>query len=133
MWHLAMGLLLVATPGAAGPQGTEPADGSTGYYVFLFEAGPEWPAADSVEELLAEESLQGHFAYMGLLADRGKLVAGGPFKDFSGAMLVIQAESLEAARAVALADPAVERRIYVLVEGRPWHPAVTGCLERLPW
>ena len=48
-----------------------------------------------------------HVKYMTALHDRGVLIAGGPFLDGQGGMLLIEAESEDAARAIAEADPFV--------------------------
>jgi uncharacterized protein YciI len=46
-----------------------------------------------------------HYAFLQSLRDKGVLEQAGPFTDRSGGAYVIQAESFEAARAVAQQDP----------------------------
>jgi uncharacterized protein len=46
-----------------------------------------------------------HRAYMDELTAQGRLIAGGPFIDGTGALFVYEAPSLEAAQAIVTADP----------------------------
>ena len=46
-----------------------------------------------------------HYAFLQSLRDRGILEQAGPFTDRSGGAYVFQADSLEAARAIAEQDP----------------------------
>jgi uncharacterized protein len=46
-----------------------------------------------------------HREYVGRLESEGKLVAGGPFKDGSGALFVYQVESLHEAQEIVADDP----------------------------
>ena len=46
-----------------------------------------------------------HRLYVRRLFDEGKVLLAGPFADGSGALFVYEAESLEAARAIAAEDP----------------------------
>ena len=54
-----------------------------------------------------EELIRSHVAYLRGLDKQGLLVLAGPFDDGRGGMVIIKAESLEAAQAVANADPFV--------------------------
>ena len=49
---------------------------------------------------LPEELIRAHVAHLQRLEDTGRLLLCGPFEDGRGGMVVIRAESLEAARAV---------------------------------
>jgi uncharacterized protein YciI len=47
----------------------------------------------------------GHREYVGKLESEGRLVAGGPFKDGSGALFIYEVASLHEAREIVAADP----------------------------
>ncbi len=49
--------------------------------------------------------LPAHYAHLDALKARGALQAFGPFSDKSGGAYLLHAESLDAARAMAFADP----------------------------
>ena len=64
-----------------------------------------------------------HVAYLQSLGDR--LVIAGPFTEpdggtMNGSLIVIEAGSLEAARAIAAGDPFARAGLFALVEVRPW-------------
>jgi uncharacterized protein YciI len=64
-----------------------------------------------------------HMAYLKSLGD--KLAFAGPFlkedgKTMCGSLVVIEAESAEAARAVAAGDPFAKAGLFQTVEIRPW-------------
>ena len=66
-----------------------------------------------------------HGAHLAALKDRGVLRASGPFTDKSGGAYLIRAESLEDARAIAVADPVhVSRSSEMTV--REWDAAWVG-------
>ncbi|MCP4594151.1 MAG: hypothetical protein GY842_25765 [bacterium] len=48
-----------------------------------------------------------HVAYMTQLHERGNLIAGGPFRDATGGLIIIEAQDEAAARAIAEQDPFV--------------------------
>ncbi|RJP32909.1 MAG: hypothetical protein C4547_12985 [Phycisphaerales bacterium] len=52
-----------------------------------------------------------HVAYMDDLHRRGALIAGGPFQDGRGGMVIIEAGDAAAARAIAQADPFIARGV----------------------
>lgn len=52
-----------------------------------------------------------HVAYMDRLHERGVLIAGGPFHDGSGGLVLIEAESEAAAVAVAEGDPFIRQGV----------------------
>jgi uncharacterized protein YciI len=61
-----------------------------------------------------------HREYMTELISEGKLVAGGPFTDESGALFIYEAQSLEAAEAIVAADPYLTGGAFASYELRPW-------------
>lgn len=61
-----------------------------------------------------------HAAFIDGLVDEGFIVMGGPLVDEGGAMLIVQAEGLDAARAKVSGDPWYERGILELVGLKRW-------------
>ena len=61
-----------------------------------------------------------HREYMSELISEGKLVAGGPFTDGSGALFIYDAESVEAAKAIVAVDPYATGGAFASYELRPW-------------
>ncbi|WP_410771766.1 YciI family protein [Fontibacillus sp. BL9] len=55
-----------------------------------------------------EELIRSHVAYLRELDSMGKLVMCGPFADAPGGMVIIEAENLEEAKALAERDPFVK-------------------------
>ena len=60
-----------------------------------------------VDRATYEPHLPDHLRYLAQLHAAGSLVLSGPFADRTGGMIVVRAESLDAARAIAEADPLV--------------------------
>ena len=60
-----------------------------------------------VDRALYEPYLPAHLAYLAELDAAGVLVLSGPFADRTGGLIIVRAPSLEAARAIAEADPLV--------------------------
>jgi uncharacterized protein YciI len=61
-----------------------------------------------------------HRQYLTSLKEQGKLVVAGPFTDDSGALIVYEAESKEAAEALLKADPFHANGIFLKWQLRPW-------------
>jgi uncharacterized protein YciI len=88
------------------------------YYMGLLRRGPQWTAeATSAVEQLQRE----HLAHIRGMAATGKLVLAGPFTDGGElrGIFVFKVDTLEEARALAEADPAVKAGRLV-VEMHPW-------------
>lgn len=73
-----------------------------------------------------------HVAYMDELHRSGTLIAGGPFRDGLGGMLLIEAGDEAAAHAVAAADPFITRRVerYTVRAWEVLTPVAPGLLTR---
>ena len=99
---LAAGLSAVATGALAG----EMAQGEL--FVLLYKAGPAWKAGLPMHK----QALATHVQYMQGLADAGKLFAGGRFMTSEAGMAIVVAASLEEARAIQAADPAVTTGVF---------------------
>ena len=66
-----------------------------------------------------------HVAYLNRLNEEGKLAFAGPFLDEdgkpNGSLVVVKAETVEAARALAEADPYAKAGLFARVEIKPWN------------
>ncbi|MFZ5861585.1 MAG: YciI family protein [Nitrospirota bacterium] len=63
---------------------------------------------------------QAHLDRIDALARDGRLVLAGPFSDGSGSLVVIEAPSLEEARAFAEGDPYVTGGVFQSIDVRPF-------------
>ncbi len=61
-----------------------------------------------------------HARFMDALFDTGQVILGGPFADGSGSMVIVTAESVEAARAIFEHDPWKQQDILVAAEFKEW-------------
>ncbi|MCZ2340930.1 MAG: YciI family protein [Bacteroidales bacterium] len=61
-----------------------------------------------------------HRAYLTQLLDAGQLAIAGPIMDDSGAIIVYEADTLEAAEALLRADPFCTSGVFVSWKLRPW-------------
>lgn len=61
-----------------------------------------------------------HARFMDSLFEAGKVVLGGPFADGSGSMVILMAESAEAARTIFLGDPWARQDVLVAGEVKEW-------------
>jgi uncharacterized protein len=61
-----------------------------------------------------------HRQYCATLKGQGKLVASGPFDDRPGALIIYEADSLEAADALLKADPFHQAGVFHSWTLRPW-------------
>jgi uncharacterized protein YciI len=94
------------------------------YFLGLLRRGPRWNEIEGAE---AAELLPRHLAYLREQSEAGRYLMAGPVLDgseFAG-VLVISAETLEAAAALAENDPGVRAgRLAVQV-----HPVLLPALE----
>ena len=66
------------------------------------------------------ETRPAHRAYLTELKERGQLVASGPFEDDSGALIIYEAESAEAAERLIRGDPFHEAGVFARWTIKPW-------------
>jgi uncharacterized protein YciI len=85
-------------------------------FVCIYTRGPQWVAGKPI----FQQPLERHVEYMKALKRAGTLLAAGPFLDDTGGLAIVNAESLDAARALFQNDPAVENRVMA-ADVRPWH------------
>lgn len=102
----------VAT-GSEAPAQASPSAASA--FLVIYRPGPQWPAGRT----LAELPLRDHGRYMLDLHKRGLLRMAGGFVDDSGGAAVLDVADIAAAKAIADADPAVTRGLFIY-ELRPW-------------
>lgn len=62
-----------------------------------------------------------HRAYLTSLLESGKLFGSGPFMDGSGALIIYEADSPEAADALLKADPFHAAGVFLTWTLRPWN------------
>jgi len=61
-----------------------------------------------------------HARFMDSLFDAGKVILAGPFADDSGSMIILAAESVEAAREMLRDDPWAHQDILLAGDAREW-------------
>jgi len=101
----------------------------TTYYVGFLYRGAKWTPGETPElQRLQEE----HLANIRRLAESGKLLLAGPFTDGGDlrGMFVFKVDSMEEAKALAEADPAVKAG-RLRVEFHPWYSAKGIRLETI--
>ena len=84
--------------------------------VFL-RHGPQWDPSRGVRE---QDDWDDHARFMDALFDAGQVILAGPFADDSGSMVILAAESVEAARATFQQDPWAHRDILVTADAKEW-------------
>jgi len=67
-----------------------------------------------------------HRQYLALLKEKGQLAASGPFADGSGALIVYEAESAEAAEAILKGDPFHANGVFLRWQLRPWNVVIAN-------
>ena len=84
--------------------------------VARFRAGPAWGAGPPD----AQPGWDEHERYIDRLVERGIVVMGGPFSDWSGAMVIFDGITREDARTVIDSDPFVGTGVFVLDDVFEW-------------
>jgi len=84
-----------------------PAQEMDRYYIGFLRRGPKWTAESTPE---TQQIQAAHMAHIGQMAGSGKLVGAGPFSDGGQlrGVFIFKVASLEEAKALAEADPAVK-------------------------
>jgi uncharacterized protein YciI len=67
-----------------------------------------------------------HREYLALLKSKGQLAASGPFADGSGALIVYEAASADAAEALLKADPFHANGVFLRWRIRPWNTVIAN-------
>ena len=89
---------------------------SEALFALIHRPGPAWQDGVGYRE---QPGIERHVAYMRSLFDQGRMPMGGPFLDDSGGMMLLEADSLDEATAVARADPTVGEGL-LCVDVRQW-------------
>ncbi len=84
-------------------------------FALCYRPGPAWLPGKSV----FEQPLEAHRAYMQSLLDAGTIVLGGPYRDDTGGLVAVDAESREVALDILASDPAIAVGV-MLGEVHPW-------------
>jgi len=67
-----------------------------------------------------------HRQYLAALRERGQLAASGPFTDDSGALIICEAGSPDAAEKILQGDPFHQNGIFLRYQLRPWNPVIAN-------
>jgi hypothetical protein len=67
-----------------------------------------------------EAARPAHRAYLSGLVEQNQLVAAGPFEDGFGALIIYEADSVEAVEALMKADPFHAAGVFIRWTVRPW-------------
>jgi uncharacterized protein YciI len=67
-----------------------------------------------------------HRQYLASLKERGRLAISGPFADGSGALIVYEADSAEAAEELLRGDPFHAAGVFVRWQVRPWNVVIAN-------
>jgi uncharacterized protein YciI len=88
------------------------------YVIGFLRKGPNWGAGSKEE---GQRIMEGHMANIRKMAETGKLLLAGPFGDDTDlrGMFLFRVNSLDEARNMVAADPAVQAGRFVL-ELHPW-------------
>ena len=99
----------------------EPQYEMTRYVVGLFHRGPNSSPQQTDESRRIQE---GHMANIRKMAETGKLIVAGPFTDGGDlrGILIFKLDSVDEARALVEADPAVQAG-RLTIELHPWFAA----------
>ena len=104
----------------------------TAYYMYFLDKGPGWTAADTPESAALQ---QAHLGYLAKLHADGKLAVVGPFTDDTDmrGMGLLRAASVDEARALAEADPAVKAGLMKTRIVKWWGPKDWFGVAPQPW
>jgi uncharacterized protein YciI len=80
------------------------------FLVVLRRSGPQWDSSRLLEE---QSDWPAHASFMNGLVAAGTVVLGGPLRDEHRVVLVVEAESEDAVRAVLARDPWSETHLQV--------------------
>ena len=121
---IAASILALSLSAPALAQDAKPAGPPT-VYAIHYKTGPAW----KVGRPLREQAMGPHAAYMRKLFADGKMLAAGPTLNMDGpapvadgGIILLKASSLDEAKALMAADPAVTGGLF-LGEVRVWRPA----------
>ena len=114
---LLLALMLAGAPPQAQAPEPEAAAAPRQIFLFLYRPGPAWRA----ERPMREQDLRAHGVYHARLLREGRGFAGGGYVGEDGGLAIVRAASLEEARAMLAADPAIQSGVFV-AKLRQWAP-----------
>lgn len=82
-----------------------------------FRAGPTWKSGPPE----AQPDWDEHAAFVDDIVERGIMVMGGPFADYSGTTILLEGVSEDEARDLVRRDPFIENRVFELDDVRAWN------------
>jgi uncharacterized protein len=82
-----------------------------------FRAGPTWKSGPPEVQPDWDE----HAAFVDDIVERGIMVMGGPFADYSGTTILLEGVSEDEARELVLRDPFIENGVFELDDVRAWN------------
>ena len=88
-------------------------------FVIIGHDGPDGQAKRKLHR-------QAHLERMDPLDKAGKVVLAGPFTDQAGSLIIIEAASLEEAKAFAAGDPYVTQGVFARYEIHPFMKVFPG-------
>lgn len=99
-------------------------------FVLAHLPGPSWASGVPYP---SQPGIEAHFGFMHGLAERGLLLAGGPYTDGADdgrmvGMAIVEADDLTMAEAIAAGDASVGSGL-LRVEVREWGPRMGSWLE----
>jgi uncharacterized protein len=80
-------------------------------------AGPTWTSGPPE----AQPGWDEHAAFIDELIERGTMVMGGPFADYSGTLVMLENVTEDEARELFAEDPFVENGVFVVDDVRAWN------------
>ena len=92
------------------------------FLVMERRSGPSWDPSRPMEQ---QSDWPAHAAYMDALVDAGTIVLGGPLADEHRVVIVVEAESADAARAAFARDPWIPSHL-VIDAIEPWTIRMDG-------
>ena len=115
--------LMLAGAQAQAPAPPQPAAATAPrqLFLFLYRPGPAWRAGRPMRE----QDLRAHGAYHARLLREGRSFAGGGYVGEDGGLAIVRAASLDEARAMLAADPAIQSGVFA-AELRQWAPRFHG-------
>lgn len=87
------------------------------FFVIYFTQGESWQEGKPIWE----QDLDLHKEYWLKYRQEGKVLAGGPFMDHSGGIVILEVKDVEEATDLASNDPAVVEKIFN-AKIHPWQP-----------
>ncbi|MDQ3866601.1 MAG: YciI family protein [Actinomycetota bacterium] len=84
--------------------------------IVRIRAGPAWKSGPPEDQ----PGWPDHERFVDDLVDRGTIVMGGPFSDFSGSMVIVEGLAPEAVRRLLDDDPFVQNGVFEVDDVRAW-------------